>query len=156
MWSFSNYSDFVYNSFSFFRTNLKIFWFKLFVIKFFLFSPLKIFSLKIIFEIFLSQNDKILLKWKKWLVGNRPYRILRTVARKLEYPFRWPYLVAFDEEIGNKINLYQIKLNIILYLYSPISISLSKTNRELKKLNYVEYCFKGSRQICCDWKIRQK
>jgi len=156
LWSFSNYCDFVYNLFSFFRTNLKIFWFKLFVIKFFLFSPLKIFSLKIFFEIFLSQNDKILLKWKKWLVGNRLYRILRTVARKLEYPFRWPYLVAFDEEIGNKINLYQIKLNIILYLYSPISISLSKTNRELKKINYVEYCFKGSRQICCDWKIRQK
>ena len=123
---------------------------------FFSFLPSKYFPWKISLKFFLSQNDKILLKWKKWLVGNWPYRILRTVARKLEYPFRWPYLVAFDEEIGNKINLYQIKLNIILYLYSPISISLSKTNRELKKLNYVEYCFKGSRQICCDWKIRQK
>ena len=35
--------------------------------------------------------------------------------------------------IVNKINLYEIKLNIILYLYSPISISLSKTNQELEK-----------------------
>jgi len=153
LWSFSTSRDFVYNLFSFFRTNLKIFWFKLFLSSiFFSFLPSKYFPWKFSLKLFLSQNDKILLKWKKWLVGNWPYRILRTVARKLEYPFRWPYLVAFDEEIGNKINLYQIKLNIILYLYSPISISLSKTNRELKKLNYVEYCFKGSRQICCDWK----